>query len=61
MLQQLIVVNQDFMANLKDLSAKNRKQDSALKKAIDAEIKAMQLWNQALEMVFESLEDEGKE
>ncbi|KXH70146.1 MAG: hypothetical protein AM326_00970 [Candidatus Thorarchaeota archaeon SMTZ-45] len=61
MLQQLITVNQSFIANLKDLSARNRKKDSGLTRALNAEIKGMEIWNRALEMVLESLGDEAKE
>ena len=61
MLQQLIVVNQNFMANMKDLSARNKKKDAALRRALNAEIKGIEVWNKALEMVLESLMGEAME
>ncbi|MFW9913430.1 MAG: hypothetical protein ACFFEU_13215 [Candidatus Thorarchaeota archaeon] len=53
MLQQLIIVNQNFIVRMKELSSGNKKKDTALMKALNAEIKGMKLWNQALEKVLE--------
>ena len=61
MIQQLIVVNRNFIANMKDLSARNKKKDAALKRALNAEIKGIEVWNKALEMVLESLTREAME
>jgi hypothetical protein len=61
MLQQLIVVNRNFIARMKDLSARNKKKDAALRRALNAEIKGIEVWNKALEMVLESLMGETME
>ncbi|MHA2300339.1 MAG: hypothetical protein ACXACD_05235 [Candidatus Thorarchaeota archaeon] len=61
MLQQLITVNRNFIASMKDLSARNQKKDPALRKALNAEIKGIGVWNKALEMVMVSLSGEEKE
>ncbi|UCE10507.1 MAG: hypothetical protein JSW61_00850 [Candidatus Thorarchaeota archaeon] len=60
MLQHFIAVNQGFIARMKDLSARSKK-DTELRKALNVEIKAMRLWNQALEMVLEYIASELEE
>jgi DNA-binding transcriptional regulator GbsR (MarR family) len=61
MLQQLIAVNRNSMSSLKALLDRNQRKDSGLRRAIYAELKAMRMWNHALEMVMESLGAEEKE
>jgi DNA-binding transcriptional regulator GbsR (MarR family) len=60
MLQQLIIVNQNFIARMKELSSRNKKTDTALMKALNAEIKAIRVWDQALEKVLEYLSEGGE-
>jgi DNA-binding transcriptional regulator GbsR (MarR family) len=61
MLQQLILVNRNFIVSMKDISARNKKKDQALRKALNAEIKGISIWNDVLEKVLESLSDDSKE
>ncbi len=61
MLHQLILANRNFIACMKDISARNKKKDPALRKALNVEIKGMSIWNEVLEKVLESLSGEGKE
>ncbi|MFX0108845.1 MAG: hypothetical protein ACFE7R_11210, partial [Candidatus Hodarchaeota archaeon] len=58
MLHQLIAVNRNFITSMKNISARNRKKDSALKRALNAEIRGMGIWNDALEKVLENLSGE---
>lgn len=55
MLQQFLVVNQDFVSKMKDLSKKNQKRDIELKKAVNAQIKTWREWNKAVETMLQSL------
>ncbi|MFX0055542.1 MAG: hypothetical protein ACFFAX_07840 [Promethearchaeota archaeon] len=61
MLQQLIIVNQNFIASMRDLLARNKKKDTALNRAVNAEIKGIGVWNAALEKVLEYLTSEEME
>jgi hypothetical protein len=61
MLHQLILINQNFIASMKDISARNKKKDTALRKALNAEIKGITVWNEVLEKVLQSLSGETKE
>ncbi|MHA1907174.1 MAG: hypothetical protein ACW98Y_07755 [Candidatus Thorarchaeota archaeon] len=54
MLHQFLTLNQGFMAQMKDLSARSAK-DSALKKAVNAELKAWRLWERAVKGMLETL------
>ncbi|MFW9803033.1 MAG: hypothetical protein ACFFFC_10290 [Candidatus Thorarchaeota archaeon] len=58
MLQQLIAVNRNFIASMRDLLARNKKRDAALKRAVNAEIRGIGVWNEALEKVLEYLASE---
>ncbi len=60
MLHQLIIVNRNFISNMKGIKTRNGKRDSNLRKALNVEIKAIGIWNKALERVLESFGDETK-
>ena len=47
MLQQLIVINQEFIRGLESLSGKGIKEDKELKKAIAYQMEAAMIWNRA--------------
>ena len=55
MFQQLLAVNQAFIANLQSLETKTHKGDSELNKAIKTELAMAELWNHAIEKVLESM------
>ncbi|MFW9919707.1 MAG: hypothetical protein ACFFED_08920 [Candidatus Thorarchaeota archaeon] len=61
MLQQLIVINQEFMKRLEVLQVKNLEKDTELKNAISYQLEAAQIWNKAIEdlMVGFSEDSEG--
>ncbi len=61
MLQQLILVNINFISSMKELLARNKKKDAALRRAVNAEIKGIGVWNRALEHVLEHLTGEDTE
>ena len=56
MLHQFLTLNNGFMAQLKDLSKRSQNKDSELKKAVNAELKAWRLWNEAVKGMLETLE-----
>jgi DNA-binding transcriptional regulator GbsR (MarR family) len=55
MLHQFMTVNQKFLVNLKDLANRSKKKDPKLLKAVNLEIRAITSWNEAVEMLLESL------
>jgi DNA-binding transcriptional regulator GbsR (MarR family) len=61
MLQQLILVNSNFITSMKGLLVRNKKKDPALRRAVNAEIKGMGVWNRALEKILDSLAGKSME
>ena len=59
MLQQLILVNSNFITSMRGLLVRNKKKDAALRRAVNAEIKGMRVWKRALEKVLDSLVGES--
>lgn len=61
MLQQLIVINQEFMRKLEGLSNKHTEKDNELAKAIAYQTEAAKIWNKAIEelLIGVSKESEG--
>ncbi|MFW9793668.1 MAG: hypothetical protein ACFFEE_05175, partial [Candidatus Thorarchaeota archaeon] len=56
MLHQFLIMNQNFISNMKDLAARTKKKDSELLRAVNLEIEAITTWNRAVEMILESLD-----
>lgn len=57
MFQQLIAVNQDFMAKLQALEKKNQKKDSGLRNAITIETTIAKIWHKSMTQIVTSLEE----
>ncbi|MHA1963813.1 MAG: hypothetical protein ACXACG_01925 [Candidatus Thorarchaeota archaeon] len=58
MFHQFHAMNQIFIAKLKALETKNKKDDLELSRAITSEIKMATIWNHAVEQVIETMQDE---
>jgi len=58
MLHQFLEMNKVFIAQMKDLSARTSTNDSTLKKAVRAELKAWQLWDRTVRAMVDSLNDD---
>ena len=54
MLQQLQIVNQEFIAKLRALESKKKKKDSELSDAIAYQIDMAQAWNHAIEKLMDT-------
>ncbi|TFH07550.1 MAG: hypothetical protein E4H14_08235 [Candidatus Thorarchaeota archaeon] len=60
MVQQLMMVNIEFINKLEFLAAKNKKNDIDLKRASTTQINMARQWNRALELLLESVSsDQG--
>jgi DNA-binding transcriptional regulator GbsR (MarR family) len=61
MVYNLMAVNTDFIGKLEVIAGKNKKKDTDLKKATEAQIKMARLWNQALQQLLNSASsDQGE-
>ena len=58
MFHQFLVVNQDFISKMEDLGKKNRKSDKELNQAISSQISVAMAWNDVIEQIIESMQDE---
>jgi DNA-binding transcriptional regulator GbsR (MarR family) len=58
MFYQLLVVNQDFIGKMEALRSKNRKADSDLSRAISSQISVAKTWNNVVEQILESMQEE---
>jgi DNA-binding transcriptional regulator GbsR (MarR family) len=58
MFHQLLIVNQDFIAKLESLRSKTRKTDTALSRAISSQISVARIWNEVVEQIIKSMQDE---
>jgi len=58
MFQQLLVVNQDYIGKMEALRSKNLKKDSDLSKAISSQISVAKIWNDIMEQIITSMQNE---
>jgi len=56
MLEQFILMGNDFIMRMEDLASRAPKKDSELQRAIRMQIETNRTWNDALEMILERLE-----
>ena len=54
MVYQLMMVNNDFIGKMELLATKNKKKDSGLKQATNAQISMAREWNRVLSLLLES-------
>jgi DNA-binding transcriptional regulator GbsR (MarR family) len=58
MLQQLLLVNHDFIGKMELLAKKDKKNDSDLERAISYQISVARVWNNAVEDLLEAISDD---
>ncbi|MFX1561120.1 MAG: hypothetical protein ACFFBL_11080 [Promethearchaeota archaeon] len=58
MFHQLLLINQEFISKMETLRSKNRKKDSELSRAISSEISVAKIWNDVVQQILESMQDE---
>ena len=56
--QQLLTINQDFITKLETLRKKNRKSDKELSRAISSQISVAIAWNDVVEQIIGSTQNE---
>ncbi len=57
MLEQFILMSQDFIMKMEDLAARTTKKDSDLQRAVKLQIKTNTTWIQAVEMILKQIDD----
>ena len=58
MFHQFLVVNQEFISQMEVLSKRNPKSDKDLNRAISSQISVAKAWNDVLEQIIDSMQDE---
>jgi DNA-binding transcriptional regulator GbsR (MarR family) len=58
MFNQLLVVNQDFIGKMESLRSKSGNKDSDLNRAISSQISVAKTWNDIVERIINSMQDE---
>ncbi len=58
MFHQLLVVNQDFIGKMEALRSKSGNKDSDLSRAISSQISVAKTWNDIVERIINSMQDE---
>jgi DNA-binding transcriptional regulator GbsR (MarR family) len=56
MLEQFMLMNQDFIMRMENLEARTTKDDPGLKRAVKIQIDGITTWNEAVEMILKKLE-----
>jgi hypothetical protein len=57
MLEQFIMMNQDFIGKLRNLATRTSKSDPVLQKAVKLQIDGYIAWNEAVEMILAKMEN----
>jgi DNA-binding transcriptional regulator GbsR (MarR family) len=60
MLQQLIIINQDFIRTMEGLESKDKKRDADLDRAISYQISVARVWNSAVEDLLEAISEDSE-
>jgi hypothetical protein len=58
MFYQLLVINQEFIMKMNELSSRTKKTDRELNRAITTQISVAKTWNKVVEQIIESMQDE---
>ena len=58
MFYQLLVINQEFITKMNELSRRTKKTDRELNRAISTQLSVAKTWNKVVEQLIESMQDE---